>query len=100
MDTNIAKKFSDVACEARRKANYLRMRPSDSSLWNYEQSQGGPEALEDIAKKIDTLIATYFIHAKLVNNKQMMEAVSRQCRRAIQREVRRKKVREEYAELL
>lgn len=99
MDANIAKDLSNVACEARRKATYLRMRPADSGLWNYEQAQGAPEALEEVANKIDVLIAKYYIHAKLMNNKQMMSAISRQCREAIKREIRRKEVAEEYATL-
>ena len=99
MDKTIANKLSNVASEARRKANYLRMRPSDSGCWNYEQQQGGPEALEEMAQKLETVVAAYFIFANLETNAHMMDTVSRHIKAAIRREKQREETRYEYAEL-
>lgn len=98
MDTLIAKDLNRVASEARRKANYLRLRPSNSDTWNAEQMQDASAVLEEIASKLETLIAKYYIHYGLVVampdgemlfDKAYAEYADRRCKTAIKRELKR-----------
>lgn len=98
-ETQLAKELSSLACEIRRKAAYMSMLPSDTKKWNYEQKQDVSAALNEVALKLETLIAKHYISAKLANNPSLLSAISRRCQDAIKREIRKNEVRQQYATL-
>lgn len=73
----------------REKGRYLSMLPSDVTKWNWEQQQSASQALEEMAVKLDCIIAKHAVFASLFETIDQ-NFITYSIRKAIKREIQRK----------
>jgi hypothetical protein len=89
LDYNIARDLVKLSADISAKSKYMARVIPGSAGNNWEQDQSTSDVLAEVAKKLDAIIAKYFVFYQLFHDEKLREAMSAQATAAIRREIKR-----------